>query len=151
MTHTIFRMAGTLAAAAALLSTAAFAGPLEDANKKLVLEFHAVVLNGKDADAAPKYVADNYIQHNPRVPDGLAALQGFVREMKRGTPESRANIKRVVAEGDLVVIHSHVQRTPGERGAALVDIFRVQDGKIVEHWDIVQPIPETSANSNGMT
>lgn len=139
------------AVAIAISSSVAHATtPAEEANKKLVLEFHDVVLNGKDADAALKYLAENYIQHNPRVPNGVAPLQGFIREMKKNTPDSRSTIKRVVAEGDLVVIHSHVQRVLNERGAALVDIFRVQDGKIVEHWDVVQPIPESSANANGM-
>jgi predicted SnoaL-like aldol condensation-catalyzing enzyme len=139
-----------LLGAVGLSSSSAFAGALEDANKKLVLEFYEKVLNQKDADAASKYVVENYIQHNPRVPDGLAALQGFVREMKRSTPESRSTVKRAIADGDLVVLHSHVQRTPGERGTALVDIFRVANGMIVEHWDVIQPVPDTSANSNSM-
>jgi predicted SnoaL-like aldol condensation-catalyzing enzyme len=134
----------------ALLAAPAFAGPTEEANKKIVLEFHEKVLNGKDADAAPKFVVPNYIQHNPRVPDGLAPLQGFVRELKRTSPESRSTIKRVIAEGSLVVLHSHVQRSPQDRGAALVDIFRLENGMIVEHWDVVQPVPETAANNNTM-
>ncbi|MDB5874787.1 MAG: polyketide cyclase [Ramlibacter sp.] len=150
MTHALAGLARTLIAAAAMLSTAAFAGPIEEANKQLVLEFQAVVLNGKDADAAPKYVVENYIQHNPRVADGLAALQGFVREMKHSGSEASGTIKRIVAEGDMVVIHTHFKRTAVDRGSALVDFFRIKDGKIVEHWDVVQPIPETSANSNSM-
>jgi predicted SnoaL-like aldol condensation-catalyzing enzyme len=146
------KIMGTIAflGAVGLSTSSAFAGALEDANKKLVLEFYEKVLNQKDVDAASKYVSENYIQHNPRVPDGLAALQGFVREMKRSTPESRSTVKRAIAEGDLVVLHSHVQRNPGEKGAALVDIFRVANGMIVEHWDVIQPVPETSANSNSM-
>lgn len=126
------------------------AGPLEDADKKLVLEFYEVVLNGRDADAAPTYVAEGYIQHNPRVPSGLAALQGFVRELRRIAPDARSTVKRVVSEGGLVVLHSLTQRNPQDRGVAQVDIFRVQDGKIVEHWDVMQPIPEVAANSNGV-
>jgi len=135
----------------ALSSAGAFAsGPLEEANKKLVLEFHAVVLNGKNADAAPKYVAENYIQHNPRVPNGLAGLQGFVRELSRNSQDARVTIKRVIAEGDLVVLHSHMQRSSQERGSVLVDIFRVENGKLAEHWDVLQPIPESSVSGNGM-
>lgn len=127
-------------------------GPQADENKKLVLEFYERVLNKKDADAAAKYVVPHYIQHNPRVPSGLAPLQAFVRELKRTSPEARSTVKRVIAEGDLVVLHSHVQRGAGpqDRGLALVDIFRIENGMIVEHWDVMQAVPETSANQNGM-
>lgn len=125
--------------------------PVEQANAKTVLEFYEVVLNGKDADAAARYVAVDYIQHNPRVPTGLAPLQGFVRELQRSAPQARSTVKRVIAQGDLVVLHSHAQRGgPDDRGVALVDIFRVHQGKIVEHWDVMQPVPETAANQNGM-
>ncbi|MBB6563176.1 putative SnoaL-like aldol condensation-catalyzing enzyme [Acidovorax soli] len=129
----------------------ASAPSVEQANTKLVLEFYEVVLNGKNADAAARYVAADYIQHNPRVPTGLAPLQGFVRELQRSAPQARSTVKRVVAQGDLVVLHSHAQRGgPEDRGMALVDIFRVHQGKIVEHWDVMQPVPETAANPNGM-
>lgn len=150
MKRSRFLAALPLAAVCTAFAAPAFAGPLEEANKKLVLDFYETVLNGKDADAASRYVADNYIQHNPRVPNGIAALQGFVREMRRSVPESRSTVKRVVAEGPLVVLHSFVQRSPQDRGSALVDIFRVEAGLIVEHWDVMQPVPETAANQNTM-
>lgn len=133
-----------------LSTPSVFAGPQEDANKKLVLDFYETVLNGKDADAAPRYVAEGYIQHNPRVPNGLAPLQGFVRELRRTSPDARSTVKRVVAEGALVVLHSFVQRNPQDRGSALIDIFKVENAMIVEHWDVIQAVPETSANPNGM-
>jgi predicted SnoaL-like aldol condensation-catalyzing enzyme len=80
----------------------------------------------------------------------LAGLQGFVRELGRVAPDAHADVVHVVAEGDMVVIHSHTQRNPQDRGMAQVDIFRVHDGKISEHWDVIQPIPETSVSGNGM-
>ena len=109
-----------------------------------------VVPNGRNADAAPKYVVDNYIQHNPRVPDGLAALQGFVRMLQQSAPQARSTVKRAVAEGDLVVLHSLNQRNPEDRGMAQVEIYRLENGKIAEHWDVFQPIQEFAVNSNGM-
>ncbi len=140
---------GTALACAAAMA-AATAGPVEDANKKLVLDFHQIVLNGGDVEAAPNYVANSYVQHNPKVPDGLAGLQGIVRELRKGAPDAHSVVKHVVAEGDLVVLHSHTQRNAQDRGMAQVDIFRVRGGKIVEHWDVIQPIPETSVNTNTM-
>lgn len=122
----------------------------EEANKRLVLAFQERVLNGKDADVAAQYVAEHYVQHNPRVPDGLAALQRFVRELRQSSPDASSSVKRVVAEGDLVVLHSHLKRNKDDRGMALVDIFRVENGKLAEHWDVMQPVPETAANANGM-
>lgn len=148
---TLPRLAGLLCLCTALTHVGlAQAGPQEDANTRLVLEFQRVVLNGKNADAAPKYVSEGYIQHNPRVPNGLDALQRFVRGLASISPVPNATVKRVVAQGDLVVLHSHVQRNAEDRGTAQVDIFRVQDGKLVEHWDVMQPVPETAANTNSM-
>jgi predicted SnoaL-like aldol condensation-catalyzing enzyme len=65
-------------------------------------------------------------------------------------PELRAEVKRIFAEGDFVIAHTHGVREPGQRGTAIVDIFRLENGRIVEHWDVMQPIPETALNDNGM-
>lgn len=122
----------------------------EAANKKMVLEFYDRVLNQKDADAAAEYIGQKYIQHNPMVPDGIEALQAFVRKNKAEFPNARYEVKRAFADGDYVILHVHAKRSPEERGAAIVDIFRLEKGKIVEHWDVIQPIPEKTANPNGM-
>ena len=119
-------------------------------NKKNVLEFYDKALNQKDFDAASKYFGDRYIQHNPNAADGPAGFRGFVQFLKDKFPQSRSEIKRTFAEGDYVIVHVHAVREPGTRGSAIVDIFRLENGKIVEHWDVVQPIPEKAANSNGM-
>lgn len=138
--------------AASLASTAlpALAGPREDANKALVLAFYDAAFGKLDAEQAATYLAPGYIQHNPEVANGVTPLQDYVRWIRANNPQSRASIKRVMADGDLVMLHVHSQDKPGERGVAVVDIFRVADGKIAEHWDVIQPVPAQDANGNGM-
>ena len=121
-----------------------------EANKKAVLDFYDKALNQKDFDAASKYLGPRYIQHNPGAPDGIEGLKAFIALRKEKFPNAKSEIKRAFAEGDYVILHVHGVREPGERGVAIVDIFRLENGKIVEHWDVVQPIPEKPANSNGM-
>ena len=141
-------------AAITLLALAAHSAhalsPQEQANKALVLNFYETAINQKDADAAVVMLGPVYIQHNPRAPDGPEGLRGLIRYLKASFPEHRATVKRVIVEGDLVVLHVHSQPTPGAPGSAIVDIFRVENGKVVEHWDVMQPVPEKSANTNTM-
>jgi predicted SnoaL-like aldol condensation-catalyzing enzyme len=137
------------AAALSLLTVPAFAADLE-ANKKIVVDFYNKGLNDKDFDAAAKYFGPRYTQHNPGGADGPQGFKNLVTFLKEKFPNSHSEIKRVIAEGDLVVLHVHSVRAPGERGRAIVDIFKVENGKIVEHWDVVQDVPEKSANSNTM-
>ncbi|WP_147693710.1 nuclear transport factor 2 family protein [Vogesella mureinivorans] len=143
-------IAATLAAGLASAAQPALAGPREDANKALVLAFYDAAFSKLDAEQAATYLAPGYIQHNPEVANGIAPLQDYVRWIRANTPQSRASIKRVLADGDLVMLHVHSQDKPGERGVAVVDIFRVADGKIAEHWDVIQPVPAQDANGNGM-
>ena len=89
-------------------------------------------------------------RHNPGVPDGKAPFVSFFTNRFKNTPEARARIVRSSATDDLVWLHVHSTERPGDRGRAIVDIFRVKDGKIVEHWDVVQPVPEKAANDNTM-
>jgi len=138
-----------LAMLAIALATPALAADPE-ANKKVVVDFYEKALNQKDFDAAAKYVGPRYIQHNPSAPDGIEGLKGLVTFLKQKFPNSHSEIKRVIAEGDLVVLHVHSVREPGQRGRAIVDIFRLENGKIVEHWDVIQDIPEKPANDNTM-
>ena len=121
-----------------------------EANKKAVTEFYDKALNQKDFDAAAIYFGPRYIQHNPGAPDGIEGFKAFIAMRKEKTPNAKSEIKRAFAEGDYVILHVHSVREPGERGVAIVDIFRLENGKIVEHWDVVQPIPEKTTNSNGM-
>jgi predicted SnoaL-like aldol condensation-catalyzing enzyme len=120
------------------------------ANKKNVVEFYEQAINKKDFEAASKYLGPRYIQHNPVAPDGAEGLKGFIGFLKSKFPDSKSEIKRVFAEGDYVILHVHAVREPGTRGRAIIDIFRLENGKIVEHWDVAQDIPEKAANANGM-
>ncbi|SRR5258706_11636041 len=123
--------------------------PKEEANKKLVTEFYERVLNQKDVDAIDKYVGP-YKQHNPMAADGPEGLKGYIRYLKENSPQSRSEIRKVFAEGDFVILHVHAVPAPGARGLAIVDIFRVANGKLIEHWDVIQEVPEKAANNNGM-
>ena len=122
----------------------------QEANKKTVLEFYEAGLNKKDFEAAAKFFGPHYIQHNPTAPDGIEGFKGFVNFLKEKFPNSHSEIKKVFADGDFVILHVHAVREPGTRGRAIVDIFRLKNGKIVEHWDVAQDIPEKMPHNNGM-
>jgi len=140
-----------------LLLALAFAGPAiagktaqEEANKKVVVDFYDKALNQKDFEAAAKHFGPRYIQHNPNAADGIEGFKKFIEFRREKFPNAKSEIKRALADGDMVILHVHAVREPGERGVAIVDIFRLENGKIVEHWDVVQPIPEKAANTNSM-
>lgn len=120
-------------------------------NTALVVEFYTRAFNnGEPEAAAEKALGDTYTQHNPGAPDGAAAFVGYVKFMRERFPELRVEIKRTVAEGDLVATHSHFHLAPGDRGQAVADFWRISDGRIVEHWDVIQAVPDTAANDNTM-
>lgn len=119
-------------------------------NKKMVVDFYNEVFNKHNIDIIPKYVSEDYKQHNPFVGDGRKVFMDFFREDFVKNPNSTAEIKRVVAEGDTVALHVHSRANSQDKGVAIVDIFRVKDGKVVEHWDVIQEIPSETANDNTM-
>jgi predicted SnoaL-like aldol condensation-catalyzing enzyme len=122
----------------------------QEANKKVAQEFYDTIINKKDFESARKYIGNRYKQHNPLVADGPEGLKAFIEFLKTNFPEARSEIKRTLADGDYVVLHVHSVRPPNMRGRAIIEIFRLEDGKIDEHWDVIQEIPESSANPNGM-
>ena len=121
-----------------------------ETNKKAVQEFYDLIINKKDFEAARKYMGSRYKQHNPLVADRPEGLREFVEFLKTNHPEAKSEIVRTFAEGDYVILHVHSLRAPNTRGRAIVEIFRLENGKIEEHWDVIQEIPAESANPNGM-
>jgi predicted SnoaL-like aldol condensation-catalyzing enzyme len=104
----------------------------------------------KPAEAAQKYGGPHYIQHNPQALDAFEAFIQFVEVFAEQFPQMSLEIKRAVAEDDLVVTHSLLKTSPEDRGTAAADIFRLEEGKVVEHWDVLQPVPESAANDHPM-
>jgi predicted SnoaL-like aldol condensation-catalyzing enzyme len=141
-----------LAAALVMLAPAAYAADAQqmEANKKAVVEFYDLAINKKDFEAASKFLGPRYVQHNPRAADGPEGLKAFLAFLREKFPDYHSEIKRVFADGDYVIVHVHNVPTPGSRGNAIIDIFKLENGKVVEHWDVRQEIPEQSANSNTM-
>jgi predicted SnoaL-like aldol condensation-catalyzing enzyme len=119
-------------------------------NKELVLNLYHKLIGEKDYEAARQYMGAQYRQHAPYAADGHTGVAEWLRKFKEAFPEHRYEVKRVIAEGDLVVLHLHGQNGPNPYGESVVDIFRIEDGKVVEHWDIIQAIPEAAENANSM-
>lgn len=149
MTSIAYSLAAVMFALAAQPALGADAAQME-ANKKNVVEFYNKAINDKDFDAASKYLGAKYTQHNPIAADGPEGLKGFLQFLRAKFPQAHSEIKRVFADGDYVILHVHAIREPGTRGRAIIDIFRLENGKVVEHWDVQQDVPEKAANSNGM-
>ena len=141
-----------LAVALVTLARAAYAADAQqmEENKKAVVEFYDLAINKKDFEAASKFIGSRYVQHNPRAADGPEGLKAFLAFLREKFPDYHSEIKRVFADGDYVIVQVHNVPTPGSRGNAIIDIFKLENGKVVEHWDVRQEIPEQSANTNTM-
>ena len=138
-------------AAAALLPQPAAAATCKLTPKQVVTKFMTRFYIGKDVRGAfEAWVDPGYIQHNPMAATGRDAAIGFLEPFFKANPGIRYEIKRVIADGNLVAVHAWGRMSEQDRGMAVVDILRVKGCKVMEHWDVVQPVPEKAANSNGM-
>lgn len=136
--------------ALALLGAAPPADNRAPDNRKIVTDFARLFYTERDVTTAfERYVAPDYIQHNPGIADGRAAAVAALAPMF-GQPGREFRIRRILVDGDMAVIHVHAIPTPGSRGASVFDMYRLKDGRIVEHWDAIQPVPETSKNAHPM-
>jgi len=146
-----FALVAALLTAALACSLPASAGISKKPNAKKAVAFLDMVFNQKKVkEGFDKYVGEKYIQHNPLAADGKDAAVDVLGKALQALPGWSYEVKHAYVDGDIVVVHSHVRMKPEDRGFAVVDIFRFEKGKVVEHWDVLQPIPEKSANNNTM-
>ncbi|UGT39818.1 nuclear transport factor 2 family protein [Nocardia yamanashiensis] len=119
------------------------------ANKQLVIDFcDALFVPGGAEAAVGKYLSPNYIQHNPYAADGPDALAAFVNSALARNPQTRYELQRSAAEGDLVFVHWRMTTGPADRGTAVTEIFRIDGDRIVEHWDVMQAMPEQTVSEH---
>jgi len=121
----------------------------EQANLDLVLGLFETVLNPMNAGAVDRFIAPDYIQHSQLAPPGRDAFKAFLDMIRAETPLAVHDVKRAFADGDHVIVHYHVRRWPEDKGWAVMDIFRLEDGMIVEHWDVLQDVAEGGPNPLG--
>jgi predicted SnoaL-like aldol condensation-catalyzing enzyme len=120
-------------------------------NKQLAKNCLDMVFNQhKPEQAVAQYISANYRQHNPDAQDGPQGIIAYATAYIKLNPQLSTEFKHIIAEGDLVAVHSHLKLNPSDTGTAVVDIFRVQDGKLVEHWDVMQIVPPHTSNKNTM-
>lgn len=146
-------VAGTALALGGCVTVAQRQSLQAKSNTQVVLAFEDMVFNKHQVkEGFDKYVGPTYTQHNPHVGDGkAAAIKALTYVVNTLYPDSRVVVKRTVAQGDLVAVHLFNDQKPGvTRGAAIVDLFRLENGRIVEHWDVIEDVPEKSANDNTM-
>ena len=119
-------------------------------NKEIVTEFARLFYTERDVKTAfERYVIEDYVQHNPGIKDGRAAAIEALSDMFAEAGRQFL-IKQIIVDGEMAVIHVHAIPKPGERGASVFDMYRLKDGKIIEHWDAIQLVPESSANDHPM-
>ena len=117
-------------------------------NKELITRYYDLALNQKDFAAARQYIGPYYRQHSTYGADGPEGLGAFVEWAKVNIPNMHVDFVRIIADGDYVLMHNRGKNSPGTK--AVVDIFRIENGKVVEHWDVLQDVPETAKNANSM-
>ena len=121
----------------------------EEANLALVMDMFAHVLNPMDSAAVDRFIAPGYIQHNQSAQPGREGLKTFLDMIRDATPDAVHDVQRAFVDGDHVTVHYHVRRWPDDLGWAVIDIFRIEDGMIAEHWDVMQDVVEGGPNPVG--
>jgi predicted SnoaL-like aldol condensation-catalyzing enzyme len=122
----------------------------EAANVQTVRDFYAAMLGARDYKLAERYLGPEYVQHAVGLADGKAGVERRIAEISEQFPNITYEIKHTIADGNIVTIMTNIIRTPSTLGLALFHIYRLNDGKIVEHWETWQDVPTESANSNGI-
>ena len=122
----------------------------ESENHRLVSDMYERVLQPLDSSRVDEFFAPDYIQHSPLAATGAQGLKDFLDWARARSPHAEHRLQRLFVDGEYVIAHVHVIINPGDRGNAVVDIFRIADGRIAEHWDVAQEVPATSANNNGV-
>lgn len=122
----------------------------EAANLAHVLAMYEAVPMALDSSRVDQYIAQHYVQHSSLAEPGVAALKRWLDDRRADSPDAVQTIHRAFVDGDHVIVHVHVVRWPGDAGLAVVDIFRLDQGMIVEHWDVIQPVPDQPVNTNTM-
>lgn len=123
-------------------------GRQEETNKKLVLDMYQELFGDKDVASIDKYIDEQYIQHNPILPDGRDTLKKAAAVWFKGASKEKIDVRHIAADDDLVFIHTRSAR--GKDVLSIIDIYRIENNKIVEHWDVIQAVPERSANPHPM-
>jgi len=123
---------------------------MADSNKDIAISFLQLAASGEVREAYSKFVGSGFRHHNPFFEGSAKGLMAGMEENARQNPSKTFEVKCAIAEGAFVAVHSHVRQKPGDLGAAVVHIFRFENGRIVELWDLGQPVPETSPNQYGM-
>ena len=119
-----------------------------EANKKLVADMYQELFGDKNVEAADKYIVENYIQHNPSVTDGRKALKDALKTWFKDAPKNKIDIQHLGADGDFVYIHTRSKM--GDKVFSVIDIFRIENGKVAEHWDVIQEVPKNTVNPHPM-
>ena len=122
---------------------------LTQRNRETVQRFCEIIFN-EHKTAAVDFIQDDYIQHSPFLADGRQPFIDYFRDFFAEYPRARLHVKRIIAEGDYVVVHSHFVRDPADRGTAIADIFRLDNSRLAEHWDVIQEVPARAQNKNSM-
>ena len=150
-----FVTGAALALCAAFIAAPAYCADgqkaVEARNKQIAIEFYNAALNEKNWEKTRSMIGNRYVQHNLGAIDGPEGLKAHIEYLKKEFPNNHGEIKHALADGDLVALHVHNQRSPELRGNAVVDLFRIENGKVVEHWDVVQAIPEPEKAKNKNT